>query len=112
MSADNSYDSLSSSERAEAAAEAEESLAAASVRKVYRLINDNLQSVGGIEVCAGFCGVDRGDLRKAIDRGTPTQPRYLAVDHVIRILGRMRKHNAGKATELGALLVRSGDLMV
>lgn len=100
----------------EADAEAERDAERATVRKyvknVYRLIDDNLSAVGGIEVAAGFCGVDRGELRRAIDRGTPQQPRYLAVDHVVAIMTRMRRHSAAKATEIAANLTYSAGLLV
>lgn len=103
---------LSNDDRLEVVRETEESRVQKHLKQVYRLIDDNLASVGGIETAAGFCGVDRGDLRKAIDRGTKNQIRYLAVDHVVAIMTRMRQHNAGKATELAASLVFPAGFLV
>lgn len=96
----------------EAARDAERAIVRKYTKNVYRLIDDNLSAVGGIEMAAGFCGVDRGELRRAIDRGTPNQPRYLAVDHVIAIMTRMRRFNAGKATEIASNLVYPAHLLV
>jgi hypothetical protein len=86
---------------AEACREAEQSTVDVAARKVYRSICDNLESVGGIETAAGICGIDRGDLRRALDR----KSRYLAVEHVMAIVARMRRFNAGKATEIAASVV-------
>lgn len=107
-----SADPLTNEERLEAARDSERTLVQKHTKKIYRLIDDNLVSVGGIETAAGFCGVDRGELRRAIDRGTPAQPRYLAVDHVIAIMSRMRQHNAAKATEIAAALVYPAGFLV
>jgi hypothetical protein len=50
------------------------------VRAVYRHATDAVDSVG-IVVAAGACGIDRGDLRRALDR----DGRKLAVEHAIAI---------------------------
>ena len=96
----------------EAARDTEQSIVRRHAKNVYRLIDDNLSSVGGIEGAAGICGMDRGEMRRAIDRGTPNQPRYLYVEHVIALLARMRQHNAGKSTEIASNLVYPAGLLV
>jgi hypothetical protein len=96
----------------EARKDSERSLVRKYAKNVYRLIDDNLGSFGGIEGAAGIVGLDRGELRRAIDRGSPNQPRYLYVDHVMALLARLRQHNAGKATELAAALVYPAGFLV
>lgn len=93
---------------ADAARDAEKAVVDASRRAVYRLIETNISSLGGIETAAGIAGCERGDLRRALDRSG----RYLAVDHVLALLARMRRFNAAVATEIGNALVRPADLLV
>lgn len=96
----------------EAAYDAEASLVRAYAKKVYALIDGSLKSLGGIDGAAGIVGMDRADLRRAIDRGSPTQPRYLPVEHVMAFLARMRKHDAARATEIAATVVYPASLLV
>lgn len=49
-------------------------------RSVYRALNDAVDSVG-ILPAAGACGIDRTDLRRALDR----DGRRLAVEHALSI---------------------------
>lgn len=112
-----SAEPLSKEESTEDARDREYKLVRKNAQRVYRLIDDNLESVGGIETAAGFCRYDRGDLRRAIDGGLrPPEPgqrrRYLAVDHVIAIMSRMRQFNAAKATEIAGALVFPAGLLV
>lgn len=103
-----SREAFEKSAASESAAATERELVDSSVRRVYRLIEDHIESVGGMDTAAGLCGVKRWDLRRALDRGD----RYLPVDHALAIASRMRFHNAGIATEIGAALVRPIDLLV
>ncbi len=93
---------------ADADRDAERATVKTSVKRVYRLIDDNLASVGGIESAAGICGVDRGDLRRAIDH----QTRFLSIDHVMAIAARMRRFNAATATQIASAIVHPMDLLV
>lgn len=98
--------------RAEAAEDArrggDKKILEAAVRKVYRLIDDNLHSVGGLETAAGMVGLNAGDLRRALDH----RGRYLPVDHAMAIAQRMRWHNASISTEINAAIVLPSDLLV
>lgn len=87
---------------------AEKSAVESATRRVYRFADDALSSIGGIEVAAGLCGIDRGDLRRSLDRNG----RKLAVDYVIAINARLRVYNATLATKLGSALVETADLEV
>lgn len=49
-------------------------------RSVYRAINDAVDSIG-ILPAAGACGIDRGDLRRALDR----DGRKIAIEHALAI---------------------------
>lgn len=77
-------------------------------RRVYRMLADGVESIGGIVPAAGLCGVDRSDLRKALDRNG----RKIAVEHAIAIGARLRTYNATLATKLGSALVETFDLEV
>lgn len=70
-------------------------------RKVYRHLDDSIASIGGIEVAAGLCGIDRGDLRRSLDRNG----RRVAVEFAIAIGARLRTYNATLATQLGSAIV-------
>lgn len=78
------------------------------LRKVYRYLDDGVESIGGIAVAAGVCGYDRGDLRKSLDRNG----RKLALDHAVAIAARIRIFNYGLATRIGGALVEPLDLQV
>jgi hypothetical protein len=101
-------EALAKEAAAEVDRDAERTLVQTSARQVYRLVMDNLESVGGIESAAGICGIDRGDLRRALDRSG----RYLAVEHVMAIGARMRRFNASVATLIGGAVMRPLDLLV
>lgn len=49
-------------------------------RRVYRLLGDAVDQTG-ILPAAGACGIDRGDLRRALDR----DGRKIAVEHAMSI---------------------------
>jgi hypothetical protein len=51
-----------------------------SARALYRTLNDAVESIGVLPA-AGACGIDRGDLRRALDRNN----RYIAVEHAMAI---------------------------
>lgn len=103
-----STSALETAAAAESVAASEKAVVDTSVRRVYRLLEDHIESVGGMDVAAGLCGVERWDLRRAF----AGKDRYLPVDHALAIAARMRFHNAGIATEIGAALVRPIDLCV
>lgn len=94
-------ESLEKEASAEASASAEKATVDTSVRRVYRLAEEAVQAVGGMEVAAGICGMDRGDLRRALDH----KGRYLSVDHLLALAARAAKTNATLAAQLGAALV-------
>ncbi|MBA3841205.1 MAG: hypothetical protein H0X39_01040 [Actinobacteria bacterium] len=93
---------------AESKDNAEKSAVDSAVRRVYRFLDDAIASIGGIEVAAGVCGTDRGDLRRSLDRNG----RRVCVDHAIAIGARLRSYNAGLAAKLGSALVETFDLDV
>jgi hypothetical protein len=49
-------------------------------RRVYRLLGDAVDQTGVLPA-AGACGIDRGDLRRALDR----EGRKVAVEHAMAI---------------------------
>lgn len=102
-----SLESLDKAAESEASGSAEQATADVSARRVYRFVDDGLAAIGGIEVAAGICGINRGDLRRSLDR----DGRRLAVEHVMLLGARIRRYNATLATELGAALVRPMDLL-
>lgn len=52
-----------------------------SSRRLYRILNDAAESIGILQ-CAGACGLDRGDMRRALDRD---KGRKVAVEHAMSI---------------------------
>lgn len=78
------------------------------VRRAYRLLSDGVHSIGGLDVAAGVCGTNAGDLRRSFDR----DGRRLALDHAVAIGARIRRFNTGLATQIGAAIVRPIELMV
>lgn len=88
--------------------DSEASIVDACVRSVYRMLDDGIGSIGGIAVAAGVCGIDRGDLRRALDRNG----RRMAVEHVMAINARLFRYNASLATKIGSALVESANLDV
>lgn len=88
--------------------DSESSVVESCVRHVYRMLDDGMGSIGGIAVAAGICGIDRGDLRRALDRNG----RRMAVEHVMAINARLYRYNATLATKLGSALVQASNLDV
>lgn len=88
--------------------DSESSIVETCVRHVYRMLDDGIGSIGGIAVAAGVCGIDRGDLRRALDRNG----RRMAVEHVMAINARLFRYNASLATRLGSALVEPANLDV
>ena len=86
----------------------ESTLVAGGLRRAYRLLDDGVERIGGIAVAAGLCGMDRGDLRRALDRNG----RRIALDHAVAIAARLRQYDYGHATRIGAALVEPLDLLV
>lgn len=78
-------------------------------REVYRLIDANLGNVGGIESAAEIMGLDRGDLRRALDGG---KGRYLAVEHVMRFADRLRVKSPESAQRIAVAVMRPFDMVV
>ena len=87
---------------------AEKAVVESSARRVYRLLNDAIGSIGGLEVAAGLCGINDGDLRRSLDRNG----RRVAVEHAIAIGSRVSRFNATLATTLGSALVETFNLEV
>lgn len=89
-----------------------------SIRQLYALIEANLERVGGLDCAATLMKIDRGDLRRAIDAGkrpaaaNASARRYLAVDHVMRLGGRVIEYSPEAAQRIAAAFVRPMDLLV
>jgi hypothetical protein len=77
-------------------------------RKVYRLLADAIEALGGLDVAAGVCGIDRADLRRGVDRAG----RYVRVEHAIALGARVARYNPTLATKLGSALVEAFGLEV
>ena len=88
--------------------DSESSIVETCARHVYRMLDDAIGSIGGIAVAAGVCGIDRGDLRRALDRNG----RRMAVEHVMAINARLFRYNATLATKIGSALVEPANLDV
>lgn len=73
----------------------------ACVDNVYAGIKASLGSIGGLDVAAGICGLNAGDLRRSIDK----DGRKLSIDHTIAIATRLRRYNASLATKIGSAIV-------
>lgn len=76
---------------------------------VRRFVIDGIEAIGGSEVAAGIVGIDRSDLRKAINE---TAGRGLWVRHVLQLGRRFGRVNPSLVTRLGAALVDAFDLQV
>jgi hypothetical protein len=87
---------------------AEKSAVESATRRVYRMLTDGIESIGGIAVAAGLCGTDRGDLRRSLDR----DGRRVSVEHAMAIGTRLRLYNATLTAKLGSALVETFDLEV
>lgn len=92
----------------EVTSDTERSIVEASTRRLYRLVDDNLNHVGGIECAAGIVGIDRGDLRRALDH----KGRYLAVEHVMAIGARMRRFSPETSQRIAAAMMQPFDLVI
>jgi hypothetical protein len=79
-----------------------------SKNEVYRLVKDSIDLVGGMDVASEICGIDRGDLRRALDKAG----RYLAVDHVMAFTERLVLFNPETAQKIAAAIVRPSDMLV
>lgn len=97
-----------SQEELERLAVVERDLVEAKVEEVYSLIKQGLGSIGGLDVAAGVCGMNAGDLQRSLRK----DGRRLAVDHVMAIAARVRRYNATLATRIGFALVRPLELGV
>jgi hypothetical protein len=93
--------SLDSQESAERDAADESQVVALNARKLYRFVSDGLGSLGGLDVAAGVCGTNAGDLRRSLDR----DGRRLCVDHAMAIGMRLCRYNATLATQIASAFV-------
>lgn len=69
-------------------------------RRVYRFLQDAVDIVG-ILPAAGACGIDRGDMRRALDR----DGRRLAVEHAMAIGALVARTNGELAEKLATAIV-------
>ncbi len=76
-------------------------------RSVYRFLNDAVDSVG-IVTATGACGIDRADLRRALDRDR----RYVAVEHAMAIASLVSSSNFDLSTKISAAIVKPMGLTV
>ena len=88
-----------------------------SIRQLYALVEANLDRVGGLDSAATIMGVDRGDLRRAIDgcvrpKKDAAARRYLAVDHLMRFGERVVQYSTEAAQRIATAFVRPMDLLV
>lgn len=77
-------------------------------RLMYRWVSECAETIGGIDVAAGVCGIDRGDLRRGIDRNG----RYVRGEHFVAIGARASRYNPTLATKLGSAMVQALGLEV
>lgn len=77
-------------------------------RVIYRSLNDAVESIGGIVVAAGACGIDRADLRRSLDHKT----RYLAVEHAMSITAILRGSNSDLASRICRAFVSVADFAI
>lgn len=92
---------LDSFEEQERQAADDHKLVTSCATKVYSLISDGLRYIGGLDVAAGICGINAGDVRRSLDR----DGRRLSVEHAMAIMTRMRRHNAAVATLIAGTVV-------
>ena len=76
---------------------------------VRRYLGDAIEGIGGSEIAAGICGVDRSDLRKSIDERAG---RGLWWRHIVGIGRRALRTNPSLILRLGSALVAPLDLEV
>jgi predicted Ser/Thr protein kinase len=79
-----------------------------STKDVYRLTRDSIELVGGADSAAKIMGVDRGDLRRALDRSG----RYLAIDHLQEFGARLVQYSPETAQRIATAMVRPFDMLV
>lgn len=94
---------------AEALDNAADGQASACLRTAYRHLDDAIEGIGGMVVAAGACGLDRGDLRRSIDRNGR---RGIVLDDIVRIGQRIRTVNYGLITRIASAIVQPWDLEV
>lgn len=94
---------------AEALDNASQGLAQSCLRLVYRHLDDGIEGIGGMIVAAGACGLDRGDLRRSIDRNGR---RGVVLDDIVHIGQRIRAVNYGLITRIASAIVQPWDLDV
>lgn len=92
---------LDPQDEAERGAADETQVVAANARKIYRSVSDGIGSLGGLDVAAGVCGTNAGDLRRSIDR----DGRRLCIEHAMSIGMRLCKYNASLATRIASAFV-------
>jgi hypothetical protein len=99
---------LDSHEEQERESSDERKLVTTCTGKVYTLVKHGLASIGGLDVAAGVCGTNAGDLRRSLDR----DGRRLCLDHAVAITARIRKYNGSLATQIAAAIVYPAGLLV
>jgi hypothetical protein len=99
---------LDSFDEQERAAADERKLVTTCTTKLYQLVNNGMAYIGGLDIAAGVCGINAGDLRRSIDR----DGRRLSVEHAMAIMTRIRKFNGEAATRIAASFVYPAGLLV
>lgn len=101
----NQLDSYEEQERASAD---ERNVVNTCALKVYASIKTGLVHIGGLDVAAGVCGTNAGDLTRSINR----DGRRLCVEHVMALMTRIRKYNGAAATQIASAIVYPAGLLV
>jgi hypothetical protein len=97
-----------------------------SIGALYRVIDSNLEMVGGLQAAADLMRINSADLRRALDAGAKVGTkaagakdasrspghRYLAIDHVIRFGERVRQYSTEAVQRLAIAIVSPWDLLV
>lgn len=99
---------LDSQQEQELEQSAERKLVNDCAKNVYKLFNNGLAVIGGLDVAAGVCGLNAGDLRRSLDR----DGRRLSVEHAMAIMTRIRRFNGSIATQLASAIVYPAGLLV
>lgn len=99
---------LDAYEEQERAAADERTVVTTCTSKVYALIKSGLVHIGGLDVAAGVCGTNAGDLTRSINR----DGRRLSIEHVMAIMTRIRKFNGSVATQIAGAIVYPAGLLV
>ena len=81
---------------------------AKTVTEIYRLVDSSKEMVGGADSAATIMSIDRGDLRRALDR----KGRYLAIEHVMAFNERLVQFSPETAQRINAAFVRVSDMLV